>query len=88
MDILFYHLERQPMEKVLPILLEKTLERGWRAVVEVSSAERAEQLDQVLWTFRDDSFLPHAVAGGEGDETQPILIVTGGGNPTGAEALA
>ncbi|KFL26848.1 DNA polymerase III subunit chi, partial [Devosia sp. 17-2-E-8] len=29
-DVLFYHLENQPLEKVLPLLLEKTVERGWR----------------------------------------------------------
>jgi DNA polymerase-3 subunit chi len=84
-DILFYHLERQPMEKVLPLLLEKTLERGWRAVVELSSEERADQLDQVLWTWRDDSFLPHARAGGEMDADQPILLTLGKANPNGAE---
>src|SRR5690349_11599483 len=33
-DILFYHLERQPLDRVLPQLLERTLERGWRAVIE------------------------------------------------------
>ena len=33
-EILFYHLEAQPLEKVLPVLLEKSLERGWSAIVE------------------------------------------------------
>jgi len=64
-DVLFYHLENQPLERVLPILLEKTLERGWRAVIEVGSSQRAEALDTALWTFRDDSFLAHGLAGGE-----------------------
>ncbi|HTM77926.1 MAG TPA: DNA polymerase III subunit chi, partial [Devosia sp.] len=41
-DILFYHLEQRPLEAVIPQLLEKTLERGWRAVIEVGSSERAE----------------------------------------------
>ena len=35
-EILFYHLQHQPLERVLPTLLEKTLERGWRAVVQTS----------------------------------------------------
>ncbi|MGA7117695.1 MAG: DNA polymerase III subunit chi, partial [Hyphomicrobium sp.] len=38
-EVLFYHLERQPLERVLPGLLEKTLQRGWRAVVQAGSAE-------------------------------------------------
>jgi len=69
---------------VLPVLLEKSLERGWRAVVETSSRERAEALDALLWTFRDNSFLPHAIAGEPTDPDQPVLIATGGENPNAA----
>ena len=58
-EILFYHLQRQPLERVLPPLLEKSLERGWRVVVQAASDERVEALDAHLWTYRDDSFLPH-----------------------------
>jgi len=84
-EVLFYHLENQPMERVIPVLLEKTLERGVRAVVEVGSSERAEALDRALWTYRDDSFLPHGIAGGEFDAEQPVLITTGPDNPNGAQ---
>jgi DNA polymerase-3 subunit chi len=59
-EILFYHLQRQPLERVLPSLLEKSLERGWRVVVQAGSEERAEVLDAHLWTFGDNRFLPHA----------------------------
>lgn len=83
-DVLFYHLEVRPLEAVLPALLEKTLERGWRAVVEVGSTERAEALDAHLWTFRDDSFLAHGLAGETTDAHQPVLITTGTDNPNGA----
>ena len=83
-DILFYHLEPQPLEKVMTQLLEKSLERGWRAVIETGSPERAEALDRSLWTYRDDSFLPHGVAGGEFDADQPVLITTDSANPNGA----
>src|SRR5262245_38283818 len=58
-EILFYHLQRQPLERVLPTLIEKSLERGWRVVVQAAAEERIEALDAHLWTFRDDSFLPH-----------------------------
>ena len=83
-EILFYHLEQQPLERVMPVLLEKTLERGWRAVVETASSERAQAIDALLWTFRDDSFLPHAIAGDPSDADQPILIETGPENRNGA----
>ena len=84
-EVLFYHLEPRPLEAVMPLLLEKTLERGWRAVVEVGSRERAEALDSHLWTFRDDSFLPHGLAGEGTDALQPILLTTGDDNPNSAD---
>ncbi|MDB5536432.1 MAG: polymerase subunit chi [Devosia sp.] len=83
-DVLFYHLEQRPLEAVIPQLLEKTLERGWRAVIEVGSTERAEALDAHLWTYRDDSFLAHGLAGEDTDALQPILITTANDNPNGA----
>lgn len=83
-EVLFYHLEVRPLESVLPQLLEKTLERGWRAVIESGSRERAEVLDSLLWTYRDDSFLPHGLAGEPSDPHQPILLTTETDNPNGA----
>ncbi|MGV3650647.1 MAG: DNA polymerase III subunit chi [Devosia sp.] len=83
-EILFYHLETRPLEKVLPVLLEKTLERGWRAVVETGSPDRARLLDDLLWTWRDESFLPHGLAGEPNEAHQPVLIATGPDNANGA----
>jgi DNA polymerase-3 subunit chi len=83
-DVLFYHLEQRPLESVLPALLEKVLERGWRAVIEVGSVERAKALDTSLWTYRDDSFLPHGLAGDTLDAEQPVLLTTATDNPNGA----
>jgi DNA polymerase-3 subunit chi len=83
-EVLFYHLQHQPIERVLPTLLEKSLERGWRVVVQAGSEERIEALDSYLWTYRDDSFLPHATTR-EGDPTlQPVLLTTDEGNANGA----
>jgi DNA polymerase-3 subunit chi len=73
-EILFYHLQRQPLERVLPTLLEKSVERGWRVVVQVASEERAEALDAHLWTYRDDSFLPHGTWREAESREQPILL--------------
>jgi DNA polymerase III subunit chi len=83
-EILFYHLKGQTPEQVLPPLLQKSLERGWRAVVQASSEERVEALDAHLWTWRDDSFLPHGTWR-EGDAAQqPILLTPHDDNPNGA----
>jgi DNA polymerase III subunit chi len=83
-EMLFYHLQRQPLERVLPTLLEKSLERGWRVVVQAASEERIEALDAQLWTFRDDSFLPHGTAREAEAREQPILLTVGSDNPNGA----
>ena len=61
-ELLFYHLERQPLESALPGLLQRSLERGWRVVVKVGSEERLEALNAHLWSFDDASFLPHGAA--------------------------
>lgn len=83
-EMLFYHLERQPLERVLPSLLERCLERGWRVVVQAASDERIEALDAYLWTYRDGSFLPHGTAR-EGDASaQPILLTASDHNPNEA----
>ncbi len=84
-DIMFYHLERGVMEDVLPGLLEKTLERGWRAVVRASSRERVEALDAHLWTYRDESFLPHGAAGA--GDTQPVWLSDKDDSPNRADVL-
>jgi DNA polymerase III subunit chi len=83
-EILFYHLEHQPLERVLPVLLEKTLERGWRAVVQCGNAERLDALDSGLWTYREESFLPHGTSKDGPGEVQPIYLTGGDDNPNGA----
>ena len=84
-EVLVYHLERGRLEDVLPGLLEKTLERGWRAVVRAGSRARVEALDGYLWTYRDESFLPHGAAGdGEG---QPVWITDTDDVPNKADVL-
>jgi DNA polymerase III subunit chi len=84
-EMLFYHLQRQPLEKVLPPLLEKSLARGWRVVVQASSDERVEALDAHLWTYRDDSFLPHGTDREPDPASQPVLLTTRDHNPNRAE---
>jgi DNA polymerase-3 subunit chi len=83
-EVFFYHLERQPLERVLPSLLEKTLERGWRAVVQSGNEERLEALDLALWTYDEESFLPHGMRKDGSAADQPVYLTTGDDNPNGA----
>ena len=83
-DVLFYHLEFQPLERVLPSLLEKTLQRGWRAVVQAGSVERLEALDQSLWTYTEDSFLAHGTTKTGRAADQPVYLTVDDSNPNNA----
>ena len=83
-ELLFYHLERRSLEAVLPQLLEKSLARGWRVVVQSSSEERVEALDAHLWTYRDDSFLPHGTFRESLVGDQPVLLTVSDDNPNQA----
>lgn len=84
-EVYFYHLQNQPLEKALPQLIEKCLERGWRCVVQAQSDERVTALDQHLWTWRDDSFLPHGTDRESNADEQPVLLTTSDGNANAAQ---
>jgi DNA polymerase-3 subunit chi len=84
-EVLFYHLTESTLEKALPTLLEKSVGRGWRAVVQTGSEERRDALDQHLWLYRDDSFLPHGVDHEPHAAEQPVILTAGPANPNGAQ---
>ena len=84
-ETLFYHLERRSLEDVLPGLVEKSLARGWRAAIKTDSSERSDALDTLLWTYDDQSFLPHAQLGDGDAAGQPVLITVEEGNPNSAQ---
>ena len=73
MDYWFYHLEHASLEAVLPQLLEKTRAKGWNALVKMSEA-RLPDMDKYLWTYRDDSFLPHGRDDEPLSDRQPISL--------------
>jgi DNA polymerase III subunit chi len=83
-EILFYHLQGQRLEGVLPALIEKSIERGWKVVVQGASEERIEALDAHLWTYRDDGFLPHGTWREPEAPQQPVLLTLTESNPNAA----
>lgn len=85
-EVLFYHLTSSTLEKTLPGLLERSLQRDWRAIVRVGSVARVTALDTMLWTHNPSSFLPHGT-GSTGAEHQPIFLTSEPENPNGAKIL-
>ena len=73
---LFYHLTRSGPERLLPMLIGKSLQAGWR--IELRGRDRARQvaLDEALWL--GEGFLPHGLAGGPHDARQPVLLTVEG----------
>ena len=84
-EVAFYHLTARAVDSALPPLLERSLARGWRSVVQAASAARLQQLDAWLWSWRDESFLPHGAARDPDPATQPIYLTCEGDNPNDAE---
>ena len=86
-EIRFYHLQRTALEAALPPMLEKTLERGQRAVVMAGSEERVEHLVDHLWTYNERGFLPHGSARDGNADLQPVWLTTEDENPNAAQVL-
>ncbi len=83
----FYHLLHTPLEAALPRLLSKALDQGMRALVMAASPERVKTLDGALWTYDQNSFLPHGTAKEGRPEEQPVYLTSHEENPNGASLL-
>lgn len=88
MRIDFYHLTRLPLERALPQIAERVLASGERLLIVAGEESQRAALDQLLWTYAPESFLPHGQAGGEDDARQPVLIAATGEAGNGARNIA
>jgi DNA polymerase-3 subunit chi len=86
-EVLFYHLTNRPLEQAAPQILEKCLERGWRVTVRTGSPKRAEGMNRLLWTYRDDGFLPHGGPEDGRPASQPIYLTSGLETPNEPDVL-
>lgn len=90
-NVLFYHLTRSPLEALLPVLIGKCLDAGWRVVLRNPDPGRLSWLDERLWLGDESGFLPHGLAGGPHDADQPVLLSAGAAGPddipNGARAM-
>ena len=63
-------------------LIEKAYQKGHRVYVLCANRSEAELLDELLWTFKDDSFIPHNLQG-EGPEPPPPVHIAYDQEPKG-----
>jgi DNA polymerase III subunit chi len=83
-EVLFYHLADSRLEDVLPGLVEKTVERGWRAVVQCGTEATRDALDELLWTWSETSFVGHGTDEAAQLDGQPVVLTTSSHNPNGS----
>lgn len=83
----FYHLQKQNLKDVLPILLTKSYNLGKRIIIKVCNEQQAEDLSSYLWTFNDESFLPHGTQKSGHSDKQPIWIGCSNESPNNAQYL-
>lgn len=83
----FYHLQNQSLENVLPKLLEKAYETGKKIKIKIGNEERIEFINSLLWTYDDQSFIPHGSKKDGFAELQPIWLSASDDNPNNAEML-
>ena len=86
-EISFYHLSKQSLDQALPALLEKVVEAGHRVVLRVAAKDAVRTIDDLLWTYRDDSFLAHGTEATAYASQQPIYITAGDDNPNAAKIV-
>ena len=87
-EVSFYHLEARPLEWALPRLLARVIDAGHRAVVVTGNGERLPFLDAALWSYDDQSFLPHGRAPDDFAADEPVwLTADPGDRPNGARIL-
>ncbi|MBP5353293.1 MAG: DNA polymerase III subunit chi [Alphaproteobacteria bacterium] len=83
----FYHLQKQTLDEVLPKLLQKAYATGKKILVKVGTEERVEFINNWLWCFNDESFLPHGSKKDGFANQQPIWITADDANANNAEFL-
>jgi DNA polymerase III subunit chi len=85
-EVWFYHLERQPLEAVLPRILAGLMQRGERVCVQTDSADGLDGLSRAVWAHEETAFVAHGL---DGDETSDrhLLWMTGGTGCPFAEGI-
>ncbi len=74
MRVDFYQLSRDPAPQVAALLAGKALGAGARVLIVADDQALLEESSRALWEASPQSFLANAMAGGDHDARQPILL--------------
>lgn len=86
-EIRFYHLRTKTAEQALPEILMKAIDGGRRVVVKTPDEKAAAGLNDYLWVYNPDAFLPHGMKNDGHAASQPVWITAGDDNPNNANVL-
>lgn len=86
-EIRFYHMELSTLDQTLPAITQKALQSGKRILIKTPDAKEAKRLDDLLWKYSADSFLPHGADGDKTPARQPVFITAQNDNPNNAEII-
>jgi DNA polymerase-3 subunit chi len=88
MQVDFYHLTRDPAERVLPALASRTLALGERMLIVSADPGHRAVLSEALWTHTPESFLAHGELDGPNPQVQPLLLADRVEAANGAKFIA
>ena len=83
----FYHLQKNTLDEALPKLVLKAYEAGKKIKIKVGNELRVDFLNTLLWTFEDESFVPHGTKKEGFADMQPVYISSEDDNPNEAVFL-
>ena len=84
-EVFFYHLTESTLDEALPMLVEKSVARGWRAAIQSGGTGTRDSLDGHLWTYRAETFLAHGRDGDDRPGDQPVFLTVSPDNLNGAQ---
>lgn len=76
MQVQFYHLTNTNIEHTLPSLAQKALQASFKVCIKLANKEAVKKMDDWLWSYDPESFLPHAAEGVNNPEQQPVYLTT------------
>jgi DNA polymerase-3 subunit chi len=83
-EIRFYHMEQSTLNQALPAIVSKAYAAGKRVLIKTPDKKESKRLDDLLWTFNPQSFVPHGM---DDADNQPVFLTHDDENLNKADTL-